>query len=542
MDWNCTQLPYDNTGYFSKIIRDYINESSDLSGFYSHAVNLNGIADAISAREAFPTNRNLLVGELVKQYSGVITSKAVTDNISLLAKENTFTLCTAHQPVIFTGTLYFIYKILHIIKLAETFKEQFPDKNFVPVFYMGSEDADLDELGKLYMGTEKLTWDAGQKGAVGRMHTKGLATIIDRLEGEISIHPYGKQLIQLFRNTYLKSADLQTATFKLLNELFKDFGLVVLVPDNALLKRVMLPVFEDDLFHQTPSKIVAESTKRLEAHYKVQANPRSINLFYLKDDIRELISFNGQDFEVRHTDLKFSPEEMRVELQEYPERFSPNVILRGLFQEQILPNIAFIGGGGETAYWLELRGLFEHYKTPFPVLVLRNSFLMIEKKWGQKLAKLGISESQIFQPEHVLMENLVKARSGKQLMLDSELKALEEVYNEIQLVSADVDPTLLKHVGALKTRASKAVKILEKKLLRAEKRKFADQFRQLQQIKAALFPLDGLQERIDNFIPWYARYGSEFFNTVYENSLGLEQQFVVLSEPVGVEVNAEIKN
>ncbi|RYD99534.1 MAG: bacillithiol biosynthesis BshC, partial [Sphingobacteriales bacterium] len=145
--------------------------------------------------------------------------------------------------------------------------------------------------------------------------------------------------------------------------------------------------------------IVEKTAGRLGEFYKVQANPRAVNLFYLKDDIRELISFNGSDFEVRHTELRFTKEELQGELDDHPERFSPNVILRGLFQETILPNIAFVGGGGETAYWLELKELFLHYQVPFPMLVLRNSFLVIENKWSKKLDDLEISSTEIFQPE-----------------------------------------------------------------------------------------------------------------------------------------------
>jgi bacillithiol biosynthesis cysteine-adding enzyme BshC len=532
MDCNSTQISYGASGYFSKIIVDYIEQSKNLSGFYKHQVNMAGMADSIKAREKFATNRSLLVQALTKQYQDVETSGLVLENIKSLGSENTFTICTAHQPVIFTGTLYFIYKILHVVKLAKDCAVNFPGKHFVPVFYMGSEDADLDELGKIYMDAEKITWQTKQKGAVGRMKTTGLSDIINSLQGRISIHNFGPELTELFRNTYLKSPDIQTATFRLLNILFKDYGLVILVPDNADLKRAMLPVFEDDLFNQTPSIIVAKTAKKLGEHYKVQANPRSINLFYLKDDIRELISFNGAEFEVRHTDIHFTSDELRKELVDHPERFSPNVILRGLFQETILPNVAFIGGGGETAYWLELRELFEHYQTPFPMLVLRNSFLIVDKKHSEKLQHLGISSTEIFQPAESLINKLVIKNTDKQLDLSSEISSFRSDYLKLKTVSESIDQTLVKHVAALEARAIKGIETLEKKLLKAEKRRFDAQNRQVVQVKSALFPLNGLQERIDNFIPWYSRYGKDFLGTIYKHSLSLEQQFVVLEEKV----------
>ncbi|MHA4845647.1 bacillithiol biosynthesis cysteine-adding enzyme BshC [Flavitalea antarctica] len=530
MDCNSTQISYGASGYFSKIIVDYIEGSANLSGFYKHRVNMEGMAASIKAREHFATDRSLLVQALTKQYQHIETSGLVLDNIKSLNSAHTFTICTAHQPVIFTGTLYFIYKILHVIKLAKECELKFPGKHFVPVFYMGSEDADLEELGKIYMDGEKIIWQTKQKGAVGRMKTTGLSEIITALEGQISIHEYGGELIKLFRDTYLSSPDIQTATFRLLNILFKDYGLIILVPDNADLKRAMLPVFEDDLFNQTPSIIVEKTARKLGEHYKVQANPRSINLFYLKDDIRELISFNGSVFEVRHTDLRFTEEQLRKELNDHPERFSPNVILRGLFQETILPNIAFIGGGGETAYWLELKDLFDHYQTPFPMLVLRNSFLIVEKKWAEKLKHLGISTTEIFQPAELLINKLVKKNTDKQLDLSNDISAFRSDYLKLKKVSESIDQTLVKHVAALEARAIKAIETLEKKLLKAEKRRFEAQNRQVTQVKSALFPLNGLQERIDNFIPWYSKHGKAFLETIYNHSLSLEQQFVILEE------------
>ncbi|RYY29907.1 MAG: bacillithiol biosynthesis cysteine-adding enzyme BshC [Chitinophagaceae bacterium] len=532
MDCNFTRIAYPDTGYFSKIIVDYITGDPELRRFYMHQVNAAGIEAAIHNREAFQTDRQVLVEALTAQYAGTLTSQIVTRNIEALADNNTFTICTAHQPVIFTGTLYFIYKILHTVKLARECEQLFPGKRFVPVYYMGSEDADLDELGAFYLGTEKLTWNTPQKGAVGRMNTKGLEKIISRIEGEVGVWSNGKELVDLFKSTYLESPDIQTATFRLLNTLFASYGVVILIPDNALLKKQMIPIFRDDLFHQSPSKIVGSTIEALNRHYKVQANPRNINLFYLKEDIRELISLEDGKYTVRNTAIAFTPDEIIAELNEHPERFSPNVILRGLFQERILPNVAFIGGGGETAYWLEFQDLFKHYDTPFPVLVLRNSFLLISEKWRDRMAKLNLETEDIFLPETALFNRRVEALSENQLTLNGELTALTETYEKIKKQAAAIDSTLLQHVSALQTTAIKKLNSLEKKMLRAEKRKFETEERHIRQVKDALFPLNGLQERIDNFIPWYAKYGKDFLDTVYNHSLSLEQEFVVLEQKV----------
>ena len=274
MEWISTTLTYRQTGYFTKIITDYLDQAEVLRPFYAHPPTRSGMQQAVEARKAFSGHRQALVGRLKRQYQDMPVSKPVQENIEALLKADVFTVCTAHQPAIFTGSLYFIYKILHTIRLASRLTEEDPDHRFVPVFFMGSEDADLDELGKIWLNGEKLVWNTTQTGSVGRMETKGLEEILYRIEGELSVQPFGAELIRILKGAYLDSPDVQTATFRLIHTLFAEFGLLVLIADDPELKRLMIPVFEDDLFHHTPSRLVDECTHRLAAQYKVQANPR----------------------------------------------------------------------------------------------------------------------------------------------------------------------------------------------------------------------------------------------------------------------------
>jgi len=530
MDCTSYSLPYGQVGQFSAIILDYLNNVSRIQPFFDHPVSIEGIKQAIEKRKAFPTDRGLLVDVLQAQYAGIASSEKVNKNIRDLALENAFTVVTAHQPNIFTGYLYFIYKILHVIKLSDYLNAQLADHRFIPVFYMGSEDADLEELGKIFLSGEKITWDTDQKGAVGRMNTRNLEKIIGRVAGELGVYPFGKELISLLNECYLQASDIQSATFRLVHALFESYGLVVLIPDNASLKRSLTHVFEDDLLHQTPSAVVGQTIEQLSVHYKVQANPREINLFYLKDNLRERIVKQDDGWKVVGEDIRFSEETLKQELKDHPERFSPNVILRGLLQETILPNIAFVGGGGEMAYWLELKALFAHYTIPFPVLVLRNSFLFVEKSWKQRTAGLGFAVSELFKEERLLLDELVRRDSVLPLKLDTEITELINLFSRLRDMAGSVDVTLQKHVEAMETRAKKELVNLEKKMLRAEKRKFNDQQRQIHAIKNKLFPQNGLQERVENFMPYYARYGRDFLALIYDHSPTLEQQFIVVEE------------
>ena len=533
MDCISTRLPYRQTNYFTRIILDYLDHSESLKPFYAHPPSLQGIQKAISNRQSISTNRKVLVEELKKQYADFSTVNNVQKNIEALLSENTFTITTAHQPNIFTGPLYFIYKILHAIKLAEHCKASLPQYHFVPVFYMGSEDADIDELGHFHLNGEKIIWNTKQTGAVGRMKVdKEFLRLISQIEGQLTVLPFGNEILSLVKNCYQEGTQIQDATFELINSLFGEYGLIVLIPDSAGLKKQAAKIFEDDLLNETPSIIVEQTANKLQATgYKLQANPREINLFYLEDGVRDRIVKLKSRYVTHDSRLTFDEEEILNELQDHPERFSPNVILRGIYQETILPNLVYIGGGGEIAYWLQLKDLFEHYKVPFPVLLLRNSFLIIEKKWQEKISRLGFTVEDFFLSERELINQLVIRETKNEIKLNGNFTDAEKLYESLKKQAVTVDASLAQHVEALKTQSLYRLQELEKKILRAEKRKFTDQQRQIHTIKERLFPKNGLQERIDNFLYYYAKWGGDFIHQLHRHSLSLEEEFVILSEP-----------
>lgn len=524
-------IPYSETGKFTKIILDYVDGANDLKDFYEHEVNIKGITASINERKNFNTNRKLLVEQLQLQYKNISDCDKVKANIDALSNENTFTVCTAHQPNIFTGHLYFIYKILHTIKLADDLKKQLPQYNFVPVFFMGSEDADLEELNHIVVDGKKYVWNTKQTGAVGRMKVDdSLLKLITEIDGRLSVEEHGKEIIDLLKKCFQKNSTIQQSTFLLVHELFKNYGLIVFLPDNALLKKEMSAIFEEDIFENTPSKIVNKTSEKLSEKYKVQAHPREINLFYLKDDIRNRIGRVEDQFAVYDTKLVFTKDALLNELKNHPERFSPNVILRGLYQEMMLPNIAFIGGGGEIAYWLELKDLFQHYKIPFPLLIVRNSFLIIEKKYYQHIVKSDLLPADLFKGKEVLVNEIVTRQTKHRLKLDEEKFQMQQAYYSIKKLVKEIDVTLEQHAEALETKSLKKLSELEKKMLRAEKRKFEDKKNQLSKIFSVLFPQENLQERTENCMLYYARMGDDFFRMLYENSLTLEQEFCVIEE------------
>jgi bacillithiol biosynthesis cysteine-adding enzyme BshC len=350
------------------------------------------------------------------------------------------------------------------------------------------------------------------------------------IEGQIGVLPFGNELIELYKSCYTEGKLIQQATLELVNHLFADYGVIVLIPDQHNLKALYVSVVQKELETQFSHSIVKKTADALSVNYKVQAAGRNINLFYLIDNYRERIELNEEGhFEIKAIKKVFTKAEIITELKQYPERFSPNVILRGALQETILPNIAFIGGGGELAYWLELKDVFNAVNIPYPVLVLRNSLLFIEQLQKEKITKLALSELDLFEDTIELINRTVKGNSQHELSIKKELDAIGTIYQQLQINAGTIDSSLVEHVISLKSKAIKKLEQLEKKMLRAEKTKFQSTIQQINHIKSILFPNNSLQERHDNFSIFYAKYGKDWLHFIYQASNGLEQKFGIVN-------------
>lgn len=531
MPFSASYHSYKSTKAFSALVEDYLDGNQQLAPFYKHRPDYAGIEASIQERKKNINHREALVSILTEQYRHLDTAKAVQENIQSLASENTFTICTAHQPNIFTGHLYFIYKIVHAIKIADELNKTMPDYRFVPVYFMGSEDADLDELGEVFFQGGKYQWKTKQKGAVGRMKVDdSFINLMNEIELLLASEPFGNEIMDIVKSYYKMGESIEQATFQLLNHLFASKGLVIFLPDQASCKKIFLSVLQKELEKSFSYQVVSASIKEFPTDYKIQVVGREINIFYLKDDIRERIERYEDKYVVKNTPYSFTKEQILQELHTYPERFSPNVILRPVFQEMLLPNIVFIGGGGELAYWLELKKLFESLGVPYPVLVLRNSFMIVQKKQTQLIKKLLLDVEDFFDSIDEIFNKKVKSDSKKSFSLEKEKSQLVALYEQMKLVAGLVDITLVQHAEMLCNKALHKIEQLEKKILRSEKRKNSDQLNQIKKVKNGLYPNGNLQERVENGLFYYARYGASFMEELYLHSKTFDQHFCVLKE------------
>lgn len=526
-------IPFKETGYFSRLICDYLDQDQKIKPFYSNFSNLASFKSQLEEKSSFSMeNREVLKSSLLDQYKRLAEPNVKTDkslkNIELLGKANTYTITTGHQLCLFTGPLYFIYKIVSAVNLCEKLKKAYPETNFVPIYWMASEDHDFAEINHINFEGGRINWNEEAAGPVGRLNTSNLKPILEDLIENLGLGENAEKLYKILEKAYLSHSNLADATRSLVHELFGNKGLVILDADDVHLKRLAIPYFHNDLVKHEPNEVVKATSTKLGDLYFNQIHPREINLFYIQDGLRERIEREGDKWMVLNTSIVFTKNELENELNSYPERFSPNVVLRPFYQELVLPNLAYIGGGGELAYWFQLKDMFDHFKVPFPILQLRNSVLGISSKQYKKLEKLGLKLELLFKPIHEIQNTFAKESAPIDPSMDKYRAQIEQIFKELEEVALLTDRSMLGAVNAQQHKQLKGLDNLKKKLLRAEKRKNSDFMERIADLHLELFPNSGLQERHDNFMEYYLEYGDQWIEKLYQQLDPLKLEFSVV--------------
>ena len=524
-------IPYCKTGYFSKLMCDYLAGKKEVKPFYSKLPSKENLLQLAREKAKWfsQEKREVLVKELKEQNKSLALSALTEGNIKALSNPETLTITTGHQLNLFTGPLYFFYKILDVINASKELNQNQKEHRFVPVFWMATEDHDFEEINHFHFQSQKITWNSEQTGAVGRFNTVGLDKVAEQIEELIGNGKNGTYLKKLFRDAYTNHETLAEATRYLVNELFGHLGLVIIDGDSKALKEFFTPVVTTELNQQKSHKEITQTTSALVgAGYHEQVHPRKINLFYLTETERLRLENTEDGFTLVDGDTDFTKTELLEEAEKYPERFSPNALLRPVYQEMVLPNVAYIGGGGELAYWLQLKDYFDSIAVPFPAIVLRTSMLILNEKQKDKLKRLEANPEDLFLDDAELEANRVKKLSELPVDFSKQKQHLEKQFADLYVLAEKTDASFLGAVAAQERKQIKGLENLEKRLLRAQKRKYASEITRLTNIKSELFPKENLQERISNFSELYLAYGEEFVEAIAKETNPLEGAFKVV--------------
>ena len=525
-----THIPFQKTGFFSKTMHHYLEKNDALKPFYNNFPDISGFHNQIEEKQKSYRlqTRLTLVDALKNQYKNVNTSEKTIENIELLKQQNTFTVTTGHQLNLFTGPLYFLYKIISTINLCEELSEKFTEQNFVPIYWMATEDHDFDEINYFNFDGKKVAWNREDGGAVGRFSTDGLKDVFEVFSNHLGNSKNAQYLKTLFSEAYLKHQNLAEATRFIANKLFSEFGLVIIDGDDSQLKQLFTPFVKDELENETSFNEVSKTITELEKDYKIQVNPREINLFYLGDDFRERIILENGIYKINNSEISFTKDEILKEVDKNPKAFSPNVIMRPLFQEIVLPNLCYIGGGGEMAYWFELKEYFEKVNVPFPILLLRNSVQVISEKQENKLHNLNINFEEIFINQYKLLSKKVVENSDIKISFNDKISFLENQFKELKEVAVKTDVSFLNAVNAQERKQIKGLENLQKRLLKAEKKRQSDLVTRITSLQNELLPNESLEERQRNFSEYYIEYGPSFIKALKSTLKPLQLEFTVL--------------
>jgi bacillithiol biosynthesis cysteine-adding enzyme BshC len=526
---NVFKIPYHQTGYFSNLILNYLKGDKALIPFYNKPVNIESFEELIKERALKPIDRKGLVQSLKNQNRGLVVSDLTQANISKLENANCFTVTTGHQLNLFTGPLYFIYKIVSTINLANSLNYKYPENHFVPIYWMATEDHDFEEINHFNVFGTRIELPKTQQGAVGKMKLKGVDEVLKQLTEVLGNRPQTEEIVKQFSAFYNEEKTFAEATRAFVNHLFGKHGLVIIDGDDKNLKKQMVKEFKVELTHQQNAKLINASTAKLGAlGYKSQITPREINLFYLKENLRERIAFESGKYQVLNTSISFSEQEILAELENYPEHFSPNVALRPMYQEKILPNLAYIGGGGELAYWFQLKEMFDANKISFPILVLRNSALLVDEGSEKRLDKIGVTVQQLFGDTDLFINQFLKEGSKIILDLKKEESEIAKVFTEMMNKAEEIDTTLKPMISAELQKILKTIQNIETRLVKAEKQKQEVTVNQIRNIKDKLFPKGSLQERHDNLSLLFLLLGVDAIDKIVGQLNPLEQEFKII--------------
>jgi bacillithiol synthase len=486
----------------STIARDKIKQFSSFSHAFGNqstfeqflTAPFNSISDlqvqAQKKKEVYsPETRQNLV-KVWDQQIGSYASKSQLENLRILQNENTFTITTGHQLTLFAGPLYLIYKVLHVVRLAEEFNKSQEDFKAVPVFWMASEDHDFDEVKSAHLFNQKLTWESDQTGPVGRFDMSDFSEV----SSEFKAFFEGKETEIKELIAISEKSDYASYLQEFISKLFADFGVLVLQPDSRELKTEFVPVILREISSNLAHHAVQNTNKLIESiGYKPQAQARDCNLFYLKSG--ERLRIEPVEGGLAIDGKVYSQEEMIELVNQEPENFSPNVILRPVYQETILPNLVYVGGGGEMAYWIQLKGVFHAHHTLFPLIQQRVSLQLVDGALKKRMDKLAWADERYFESKDELKKVFLKENESDDLDLSVLYTEFDRLRSTMIEKAKSIEATLESFAEAETVRMKKQLESFEQRLVKQLKQRHEQSLQSIDFISERIIPENGLQER-----------------------------------------------
>jgi bacillithiol biosynthesis cysteine-adding enzyme BshC len=516
-----------NTSLYNQLYYDFLDGYRKVQNFLPDFRNVNWreFTKSIYNQNSIYANAK----EVIIKDNLDITSDKGLKNLKLLKNDNTVFIITGQQLGLLASPLYTIYKIITSIKLAEQLNSQNLGYNYIPLFWLESEDHDFDEIDHFGIWNKKfepqnLTYQGESRGKTSIKHytfESQIEELIEQLKHELISTEFTEDLFEKLNKTFKSGKSWLYATREILKDIFVETGILFFKPGNLEIKEISMPFFKKVIENSSDLNINFRdvSNELIKKGYANQVTVVEGKTFLFMENNnlqREHIYFDNNGYSIKDSRKKFGKNELFEIINNYPEKISTSVISRPLLQSWLLPTVAYVAGPGEIAYWAQIGGMFDQMSLRLPVVYPRISAAIVEPKIQRFINKyeLDIENLPRKQKEFV---NQVLIKYEDNTFMDS-MGVISDEMEKIKQKMMSVDPTLKSIFNKTSEKILGQIDFLEHKTLKAKELKEQLMVSQLQQIHAAFFPDEYPQERFLTFVYYLNKFGPEIISTIYEKS------------------------
>ncbi|MBN2572458.1 MAG: bacillithiol biosynthesis cysteine-adding enzyme BshC [Ignavibacteriales bacterium] len=490
-------------------------------------------------------HREIIADIIKEQYSNYSVSDLTKENIKKIKSNKTIAVVTGQQIGLFGGPLYTFYKIITTIKLCKKLQQQTDKFKFVPIFWMEGDDHDFNEIKSFnVISTDNniinIKYDDEQpqdtnRGSVGNMTlSHKILDVLNELNNHIVDTEFKTDILNFLNSTYISGRTLSDAFKNLLFKIFDEYGLIIFNPSDAKVKEILKPIFKQEIENfRKYTDIIVNNTAELDDLYHAQVKINPVNLFYSDEEGRFLIEPVDDEFRLRNRRKRFSKQDILDNIETHPEKFSPNVLLRPICQDYLLPTAFYIAGPSEISYFAQLIPLYKIYNIIQPILYPRASITIVESKVNNFLSKYGLALYNLFLEDKILTNQFTNAigEIDYDNLLHTTKNNIENLINDLKLNIQKLDKTLVGTVDNTLEKINQAIDYLKLKVDKSQETKFDTALRQLRRAKNILFPNNNLQEREINFIYFINKYSFAILKYIFDeiNIELFEHQIIELS-------------
>ncbi|PKD44521.1 bacillithiol biosynthesis cysteine-adding enzyme BshC [Rhodohalobacter barkolensis] len=512
---------------FTSLFRDYINQDKKITNFFESSPFDPDQIKELAKQIRFSGNREQLVDELKEFNSNFTVSPETLKNIEQLRDETALTVVTGQQMVLYGGPLYTIYKTLTAIILAKQY-ENILNRPVVPVFWLADEDHDAEEISEIGLfDRDILKKCAVEFSDTGRrVGEYSLEEVVEDLKSCLSETlfdtDFSEDLWNLLNSSYKKENTVLESFGILLSKLFGKYGLVLAGSNSdsvkELTKSSMIRSIEkaDDIY----DRLTVTTNKLSKAGYHNQVHLNKSNLFFIDENNQRLkIQFDDEIWFTEEGDHRWSSKELMNQINEEPNKFSPNVFLRPILQDHFLPVLCYVGGPGEIAYYAQMKSIYPIFDQKMPVIAPRFSGTVIESGVDRVLDKLPFSVSDYNARIEDLESDFINQTDQPDLeaLFGDWKDRIDTITDEKKEIIGDIDPTLKNTAGKASATYFTELDKLKGKLYKSLKQQEKTQLDRIAKIQSNLYPDGNLQEREIAFIYYLNKYGLGLIDDLFDS-------------------------